>query len=358
MGLLEHALTAKKTTKARKKREHEKRCTVRRLERRREKIRREHKQNKRREERLVPIPRRSGARHRSPTQPFRITAPSNFNLIENADEMLQFFSQLQKHVYREFFLDMSGIETITADAVLYLLARFQSFDRDFHSLRVSGNLPSSRKCRDVLLESGFGKYVKMITPISPSDENILAIRRDHLARNDTAREVIVFARRHLGQERSRKSKMLYNSIMECMANTKQHAYSRGNNAQYWWLVAWHEEREKCVHFAFLDTGQGIPATIRRNMREKFSLILEQINLPVARVKDCDLIQSALQGQLRTRTGESFRGRGLPDIRSYQEEGHIRNLRVIANRGLVDVGSGIRRELDRPFKGTLLCWDFI
>ena len=137
-----------------------------------------------------------------------------------------------------------------------------------------------------------------------------------------------------------------------MANTKNHAYNITRKDQKWWLISCYDEDSKKVNFTFMDNGDGIPFTLRKNIIERFfdPLIKKQ--------NDGKLILSALKGEFRTRTKKHYRGTGLPKIFSYSKEKQIENLIIISNKGYVDCDSEQSKELSRKFFGTLLSWDFV
>jgi hypothetical protein len=122
-------------------------------------------------------------------------------------------------------------------------------------------------------------------------------------------------------------------------------------------MAAHREHLKPLHFTFLDNGLTIPATIRRNLGEYLADIAGVL-LPVVQTQDHRLIESALKGDFRTKTGVVYRGKGLPKIYEYSNNRNIENLVVISRNGYVGVANGIVKDLNEKFYGTLLSWDFV
>jgi hypothetical protein len=138
-------------------------------------------------------------------------------------------------------------------------------------------------------------------------------------------------------------------IIELMTNTKQHAYNdtkRKFTTTDWYVFARHDIESNSVRFIFLDTGEGIPSTVKKTFRE---------TLPIIGKSETSYIQSALEGELlRTRTGKTYRGKGLPKIYSFYKEGIIKDLTIISNYGYF--GSKRSNDINQKLNGTLFYWE--
>jgi len=285
-----------------------------------------------------------------------LIAPSEFSLTTNSHQVATFFKELSHHIAHgtPVFIDLSSVEILAPDAVLYLVFRFWEYRQRLTLYRIRGNVPRNDKCRLLLLQSGFYRYVRSGYRPSDSDGHILSIRSDQKVRTVVAREVVDFANRHLGREYDERSKAMYTVLIECMANTNNHAFGEGFKRKpysKWWLVAIYDEDRRTVHFAFLDGGLGIPTTIRKRFVEVLRSIIWN--------GDADLIKEALSGSFcRSKTGLQYRGKGLPKIRQAHSDGDINDLRVLSNRGLVKGGDMQLNTLDIPFRGTLITWNFV
>lgn len=196
-----------------------------------------------------------------------IQVPSSFSLINDPEEMLKFFHDVRSYVQkgRDIFFDMSSIEDMTTDAILYMLSQFQYYKQQYTNYKISGNTPTNNECRNIFVGSGFYKYVRAPGIKTPSDSNILTVRSRSQVEPEIAKEATHFARGRLQKMDMTTSKSIYSTMIESMANTKNHAYERGGGK--WWLMAAHREHLKTLHFTFLDNGLTIPATIRRNLGE-------------------------------------------------------------------------------------------
>lgn len=290
----------------------------------------------------------------------KLTVPLCFSIIENAEETLKFFHEMYLLFKnnREVQLDLSDVKKITPDALLYMLSLFDIFKQQ-RMLSVSGNSPKDYTCRRLLIESEFYDYVTTRQKIKHSDDKILSIRSHSLVEGEIAEQVINFALKHLGKERSVISRSIYSIILECMGNTREHAYdgtgdetliAKRKYSPKWWLMAVYNENTSNVSFTILDNGKGIPNTVRKKFFEKIFRIFKKT--------DYQLIQSALNGDFRTRTKNRWRGKGLPNIYQTFQKEHVSNLVIISNKAYLNYEHSIFKDLDIPFQGTLLSWDFV
>ena len=286
-----------------------------------------------------------------------IDVPSNFSLIDNSEEMLSFFHDVGIYVEkdRDIFFNMATIEKMTTDAILYMLSQFQYYKQRHKKYKISGNVPKNDECRNIFVGSGFYKYVRASGTRGQSDANILTVRSASQVEPGIAKEVTHFAKDRLGKRDMQISKSMYSTMIECMANTKNHAYERVGGK--WWLMAAYREQSKTVHFTFLDNGLTIPATIKKNLKEYLANIAGTL-LPVVQTQDHRLIESALRGDFRTKTGVSYRGKGLPKIYEYSRNRNIENLVVISRNGYISPAIGMTQDMNEKFFGTLLSWDFV
>jgi len=299
----------------------------------------------------------------TPKGTVRVVAPVRLSLIENPEETLEFFSSVLKSVSRrrEVFLDLSGIEVLTTDAVMCLLSAIEATRGGGKRTKMSGNYPVADECNRLLVDSGFYGFVYTATPlgVTVNNEDIYAIASGSKVDPNQASEVKAFAVDHLGIEAgSSEAKKLYTSIIECMANTRNHAYGdERKTKRKWWLMA-HYRPESCtVSFTFVDNGLGIPATVRRKFADAVRTTARALSVsPRSQYIDADLIESAMKGEHRTKTRLEHRGKGLRSIYDGAKDGHLLRLQVISRHGMVDCTEDSKRRLSGAFEGTLVFWD--
>jgi len=289
-------------------------------------------------------------------EPINLVAPQNFSLVNNRSDMLKYFHSFENAVKRNGGItgvDLSEIVTMTCDAILYLLAQVNTLGARYPGTRIAGNEPENPKCKKVFRESGFYDFVQVAGRTTPKGEATLTVRSGDEVESEVAGEVINFALDKLKDMESPASKRAYNTIVECITNSHDHAHKGGlSSNRRWWVMATFLEEQGVVHFSCVDNGVGIPKTAKKRLPEH--LRWKSI--------DAEVIRSALEGKIkRTRTGKHHRGKGLPQMYKDTKNGYVSNLHIISNNGSALVTSDGEIEIeqyDRKFYGTILSWYFI
>ncbi|MGD1046398.1 MAG: hypothetical protein ABR936_13895 [Bacteroidota bacterium] len=283
-----------------------------------------------------------------------INVPSSFSIVTNPEEMLEFYNAIYYYASKDqaIYLEMSDIMHISADAILYTISLFDHLEHKFRFGKLSGSFPKNERIKNVLLESSFFNYIHANFPYNPDNSKILSVKSGRNAEGKIAKQVMDFSTGILKQNKTSQSKSIYGTIIECMVNTKHHAYHDLDHKWKWWLMALPNEDNNKIQFAFLDNGAGIPTTVKKNFTEKVNRLFGS-NSP-----DCNLIHSALLGHYRTRMKDKWRGKGLPKIYSYFNSNYIENLHIVSNHGYVDCKKDLVKEMNDKFHGTLLSWDFV
>ncbi|MEL7657005.1 MAG: hypothetical protein AAGU75_13990, partial [Bacillota bacterium] len=96
-----------------------------------------------------------------------LLAPTSLSLVQNRGETLVFFSKvlhtIKKCTVRDtIYFDLSKIEYISTDAIMYIIALIRNVPR-LSALRVDrvGNLPRNQEARALIEKSGFYKFVSV-----------------------------------------------------------------------------------------------------------------------------------------------------------------------------------------------------
>ena len=251
------------------------------------------------------------------------------------------------------FFNLSGVCIITSDAVMYLISIIRNLKR-FQGLQIvcKGNVPYDESARNYLAKTGFYNYVTATKALNDKhDDNIVKILTGKNTDSNIAAKVCDFVRAKFDTA-SIQTKWLYRSIIEMMTNTFQHAYNglgiNNDMSSNWYLYV--ENQQDCIRFVFLDTGVGIPATIKKNYAERIASFINH--------DDATYIASALKGDFRTSTGQTYRGKGLPAL--YEDVLTINNsgLMVLSGKGQCTIqNDGEINEINSklPLKGTLFSW---
>lgn len=277
-----------------------------------------------------------------------IVAPELFSIVDNTSTTLGFFNKLESiaYIYHRIYIDLEKVENITPETVLYLLLLVEKVTKN-PKIRISGNAPASAKCRDIFINSGFYDFVYSSYKTN-YNFNILSVKSENYVVGAIADEVIEFASVRLGLIRNKVTRAFYTTILECMGNTREHAYN-SHDAKYakWWLIAQYDKELCKIRFAILDNGKGIPETVRKKFIEK-----------VIGHNDSDILKSVLNGEFRTSTELKYRGKGLPKIMFFKKENLIQDLVIIANNGYYSADNDRCVNIEPKFNGTMICWSFI
>ena len=278
----------------------------------------------------------SGVQHRVPQKTkigkrrfLPVKAPEIFSITQSSPNTLRFFDDLWacSGSQTAIYCDMSKIQELTPDAILYLQSQLEDFIEAHPKRKIHGNLPENSEAANLLIESGFFNYVTSRHNVSSKNKNILQMQYGIQVKPPIAKKVVAFVRSCLGLLRLETSP-IYTTIIELMKNTFQHAYDTTTNfSRRWWLIAVHLPESASVSFSFLDNGMGIPYTIKKKFSERLTSYIVD--------RDAELIASTLRGEFRTRTQRGYRGNGLPSIFEHHQNGRIRNLKVLSNKGFVD-----------------------
>lgn len=289
---------------------------------------------------------------------FVFSAPLVFSFIRNASETSDFFNKLLRFIVdtrnfgRSIYIDISKISDLTIDALMYLLSIINNLNNMYMGkYSFEGNSPVNAEVRKRFNDSGFFRYVKRkgSAPLQQNKDNlqiITGIDSDPLVAKSMSEYVC-----RIANVDKIACRFLYVMMIELMSNTKKHAYDVYETIldPHWYCFAEYDN-DDTIAFTFMDTGEGIPSTVQKNFSEKIDLL---------GIKGDDkYVISVLDGDFRTATKESFRGKGLPKLRSFCSEGKIHNMRIVTNKANVTVekNSFSSTNIVPALKGTLYYWE--
>lgn len=285
-------------------------------------------------------------------------APKIFSFIENSDLTISYFDRLISYISKkenfgsQIFIDTSKVEVLTIDALMYLLALVNNRNRNLKTKYFfKGNFPRNPKIRKLMENSGFDRFVQYSgdKPIIKSVDNIQIVSGEKVDTN-LAKKICDFILKK-GNVTRVACQFIYNMMIELMANVYAHAYSEANSILYsrWYCFAEYDAVENTVNFTFMDTGDGIPSTVRKHGLEHIDFLDLKGDGPY--------VLSALKGELRSKTKKAYRGKGLPKVFSYCKNNQIQNMRIITNKADVTImdSEPDSKELPTSLKGTLFYW---
>lgn len=286
-----------------------------------------------------------------------VKAPSNLSLINNTEEVTAFFDEVKNYIISSqnkrinVYFDLAEVKELTIDAIMYLLAiikNLQKYGLTKHSFR--GNFPNDNKAKEVIIESGFLEYVESSMPKINKNTNKIAIRTGQSNDNNILKEICDFIIKKTGCTII-ATKTLYVMLAEMMFNTFEHAYNEDSKTIKNWYIFVEYESSK-VKITFMDTGLGIPRTMRRRFKEK-----------ILSVPEDKLLVSALNGgEFRSQTKLEYRNNGLPTIRQCVEKHVIENLHILSNKAVCSlyyednaIGYKTNEQL-KAIMGTIYYWE--
>ncbi|KAA3614468.1 MAG: ATP-binding protein [Planctomycetota bacterium] len=279
-----------------------------------------------------------------------VKLPEDFSLTGNPQETLGAFLKIQRRARknRKVHIDFQPVQKIRLGALAYLLSIWELETATRPGLKFHGNKPVLQEPKSIYESSGFQEYTGQTSQREshePIKGQTFRITPGERVLPEVAASINDFIRDKFPTVNRILTKRIYEIILECLNNTKQHAYRGISNYRKWWVMAIHDQDRQEIHITFLDQGEGIPNTVKKRLMEKFSSSDEKILI------------STMKGEARSGTGERFRGKGLPTIRRRAREGIISNLLVISGEGLYTCTTKEERSSKLPatLRGTLLHW---
>ena len=289
-------------------------------------------------------------------EPFE--APKVFSFIGDPDSTIDYFEELISYISKKenfgnrIFIDTSRVEVLTIDALMYLLALVNNRSRNLKTkYSFKGNFPRDPKIRRLMENSGFDRFVSYHgeKPIIRSVDNIQIVSGEKVD-TSLAKKTCDFIL-NKGNVTKVACQFLYNMMIELMANVYAHAYSEADSILYsrWYCFAEYDAAGNTINFTFMDTGDGIPSTVRKHGLEHIDFFDLKGDGPY--------VLSALRGELRSKTKKAYRGKGLPKVFSYCQNNQIQDVRIITNKADVTITNSVpvSRELSSSLKGTLFYW---
>jgi len=300
--------------------------------------------------------------NQSPVKPFRrFTAPENLSIFGNSEQSLGFFSDIvgtlsEKGLVKNnlLYIDMENVKNITIDSIMYLIAIMKNARLRPNAgpgILFKGNFPKDDEAHRMLNDSGFLKFVhsqKARTPKPNSDYFQIITGSD--ADPMFAQQVCDYVSVKLPA--GTNIRFLYWTILELIANTKEHAYKVTGVLEIpnWYIFV--ENSESKFKFTLIDTGESIPATVAKSARENAMSIMNK--------GDGNLIYSAIKGENRTSTKKPHRGIGLPGVFEFCKVGLIQNFKIISRNGFFESNSTDVNAQDnrQTLIGTLFYWEVL
>lgn len=289
-----------------------------------------------------------------------IYAPSDFRIIGNTTECLDFFRKLRHE---------SSIITIRNTNIVKMSLKFVSqidygtisiltaIANDFkhNNVILRGDFPKDKDCKDFIIESGFldRMYDNNNNPFHKSNKSDSIFfetgygqklsHKDNINISNLIKKIVF---KLIGEEKHNPA--LKSIILEICGNSLE--WSRKDNKQ--WLLGVKYESDKVV-ITITDVGNGILKTLHK----KFSKTLTDI---FTLKRNHEILMGAFEKKYGSTSQEVNRNKGLPSIKSAFENNTIRNLKVLTNNVILDFyNPKLSKSFKKGtpwFKGTFYQWE--
>lgn len=279
-----------------------------------------------------------------------IIAPSNFSLIHNTEETLEYFKKAHKELKNKnrILFDISGVTTLTTDAIAVQIAKIK--DQRFHfNSGILGNAPKDENLKKLFLQSGFYEYVNT-RGTKPVNNKKLLIHEitNNRVEPDKAKEAYLLGLKHTFQNED-IFEPLYNVLIEIMQNTNNHAGATRGKYD-WWLHVYNHPDSAKTSYTFLDLGVGIFESLPvQSFKRNF---LEMLGLK----SNLDLVPKLFAGEIKSRTALPERGKGIPQVYECSQHHYFEKFILISNDIYADLKTNENRIIKNQFNGTLFYWE--
>lgn len=284
--------------------------------------------------------------------------PKNFSLINNTEETVDFFNQVitvfnSENFNGTFVFNLNKIKCITADAIMYMNALALNRLSTRSGQKILLGWPKNKKCKNFLKRCGIKKYLSSGKGNSVKTNNYYTITGGKKADVDCIREIGLFTCDKLNIQ-IKDLDFITSTFVELMNNTEQHAYDI-NVDKFWYVFI--EDTKTSVKYTFLDTGKGIPETMRKSFSDNIHDLL-----PIIEEDHSYFIFEALKGDIpRSSSEKAYRNTGLPEIYKNYKEKKLSKLKIISCRGVCTFHDSSRsqpnlKNMKVNFCGTLFTWE--
>jgi hypothetical protein len=286
----------------------------------------------------------------------RITAPEYCSLIDTPELSILFFNKVTAAYQgqNDVEYDLSKIASITESFAAVMTAHIK--DWNISQGRASTIIqPQDDFCKKKLKRLGIQKKVPDSSEnIFDSDINAPQKITNLKVANQVAKAVVDTSTALIyGQKR--KIKELYAILIELMANTNNHADSVSREVYPWWLWIFHDPELDVVKFVFLDLGVGIfeSLPVKQHILQN-PIPFDPTNKVINRrgVELSLIFQNLEQGKIKSSTGKSERGKGIPLVADSAKSGHFSRFIILSNDAYIDMSDNTVSVMHQHFSGTL------
>jgi hypothetical protein len=276
----------------------------------------------------------------------RITPPYFTLKYEHCVPVIKFINDLKslgqqgKHIN----IIMDDVIEIGEGAIAMLLSVINEIGSN--AVLVKGTKPKDPAINTTLEKSGFFKYIDtIISAENLKTKNAILRTGDNKTPNTEISAEVRKAMETIWGASARCPR-LFGGIFEMFRNSCDHAFKK-NESVTWHLGLSHFEEANLVKFSFVDNGKGIIKTFASGLLKSFINLFQD---------NTDILTTAFHDGIASRTGLSWRGKGLPTIFELSSDKIISNLVVITNDVYIAFDRDIIVTLPVSYSGTYYYWE--
>jgi len=277
---------------------------------------------------------------------FELFTPEKFRLqFESCEEVISCVNRIKRigNQGNNININMSRTVEIGEGAIAMLLSVLEELNDK--GIRLRGTKPLHLEARNVLEKSGFFKFVTgSVSDANKASKNTILKTGDNNTPVQQLSTEIIKSMETVWEVKGR-CPAVYSAVFEMMRNSCDHAFKHKHQIKWHFAIS-HLESLNEVKFAFVDNGKGVINTFINTILKKVLYMFKD---------NADILESAFKNGIASRTGLTWRGKGLPNIFEHYEEKHIKNLVVISNNVYIDFDRNIHHILAEPFSGTYYFW---
>lgn len=269
-------------------------------------------------------------------------------------------------------LDFSRVKRIFPGGMLILLSALRR-QTDRHPRRILARCPPQSLSAQLLSHFGIANALGVKSHLSRPQHNSV-IGWQHLSGTQAdGPQVKQLLDQYRDTTQAELPDELFLILTEGLINVGHHAYPvdcliEGKHRK-WWLFARLDEpaadRTGSIFIAIYDMGVGIPSTLKSKLKAGEIVLnvldktTELIGLSEGTLLDQTLLKTAIE-KPRTQTGESHRGKGLPEMREFAGSTDGGRLHIVSGQAQYSMlggrPGGQVQGFDEKFPGTLLLWN--
>ncbi len=294
-------------------------------------------------------------------------APTTFSLLNDPISVISYFEKIEKLLKKGIpvFFNLSNVNVMGLETLMYLCALIKD-ENITHGTPFRGNVPNVLSIKEMFKRSGF--YDNVISGFSSNieyrdpNDRFINWKSEKKVEGKLAGNVCSSAMKHTFKIEGfdKRVQNYYKMLIECMANTTNHASSETGKSYNWWIIAYKDFPTMVTKFCFLDLGVGIFGSLenryKKNTLEKcFSWFK-----PNNHKKTLEMI---FKGNRRTSTVNlEDRGLGLINIYKFVKGNrNINNFTMLSNDIMAKIGYNTPDDIeyiDKDFNGTIYYWELV